>query len=227
MVQARTGALPEPAHPRRTAGQSLTEVALVLPILFLLVLGAVDIARALSAQQRLERAAHLVAQRLATNPTLPVTTNVQQESGLQPSTNVSAGTVYTTTPDLSDQVIVTATYTYPLLLRLGTLRLTSQAAGIAATTAPSFVVTRTAPMSLSVVVPSDATTAPVGLQLTCTVAYSSTVAYTSTVNRGSCSPTVPFYWPTTPESGLYTATVTQNDGVTSPVISPPITVTLP
>ena len=207
MVQARTGALPEPAHPRRTAGQSLTEVALVLPILFLLVLGAVDIARVLSAQQRLERAAHLVAQRLATNPNLNVTLTVQQESGLQPSANVSASTAYTTTPDTSDQVIVTASYTYPLLLRLGTLRLTSQAAGIAATSAPS-VITSTAPMSLSVKAPSDAT----GLaNLTCTLASS------STVHSGLCSPTTPFYWPTTPAHGTYTATVTQNDGVTSPV----------
>jgi hypothetical protein len=218
MVQARTGALPQLAHPRRAAGQSLTEVALVLPILFLLVLGAVDIARALSVQQRLERAAHLAAQRLATDPTLDVTATVRQESGLQPPANVSAGTVYTTTPDLSDQVIVTATYPYTLLLPgvrngLGTLRLTSQAAGIAATTAPS-VITRTAPLSLSVVAPSGAT-APVGLagQLTCTAASS------SAVNSGPC----PLYWPTTPASGVYTATVTQNDGVTSP----PITVTLP
>ena len=204
MVRSRTGVLPRPDHSRRTAGQSLTEVALILPILFLLVLGAVDIARALSAQQRLERAAHLVAQRLATNPTLPVTATVQQESGLQ---SASAGTVYTTTPDLSDQVIVTATYPYTLLLRLGTLRLTSQAAGIAATSAPS-VITSTAPMSLSVKAPSDAT----GLaNLTCTLASS------STVYSGPCSPTTPFYWPTTPAHGTYTATVTQNDGVTSPV----------
>jgi Flp pilus assembly protein TadG len=191
-------------------------VALILPILFLLVLGAVDIARALSVQQRLERAAHLAAQRLATDPTLDVTATVRQESGLQPPANVSAGTVYTTTPDLSDQVIVTATYPYTLLLPglrngLGTLRLTSQAAGIAATSHPSFG--PTTPLSVSVLAPSDATV-PVGLasQLTCTLASS------SAVKSGPC----PLYWPTIPAFGVYTATVTQNDGVTSP----PITVTL-
>jgi hypothetical protein len=209
--------LPRPTHSRRTAGQSLTEVALILPILFLLVLGAVDIARVLSVQQRLERAAHLAVQRLATDPTLNVTTTVQQESGLQPAANVGASTAYTTTPDNSDQVIVTASYTYSLLLpglrNLQTLRLTSQAAGIAATIKPN-VITSTAPMSLSVVAPSG-TTVPVGLagQLTCAAASS------SAVNSGPC----PLYWPTTPASGVYTATVTQNDGVTSP----PRTVTLP
>jgi Flp pilus assembly protein TadG len=214
--------LPRPARSRRDAGQSLTEVALVLPILFLIVLGAVDIARALSVQQRLERAAHLVAQRLATNPTLPVTTTVQQESGLQPPANVSAGTVYTTTPDGSDQVKVTASYTYTLLLPglrkgLGTLRLSSQAAGIAATIGSTPTVTTTTPMSLSVPAPTGPTvpTAIAG-NLTCTATYSASVP---TVNSGPC----PLYWPTTPASGVYTATVTQNDGVTSP----PVTVTVP
>jgi Flp pilus assembly protein TadG len=191
-------------------------VALVLPILFLLVLGAVDIARALSAQQRLERAAHVAAQRLATDPTLDVTATVQQEMGLQSPANVSATTYYTSTPDYSDQVKVTASYTYSLLLRVGTLRLTSQAAGIAATVGSiPTVITNTTPMSLSVPAPSG-TTVPTAVagNLIC-AAYSSAVHPTPT--------TCPFYWPGTPASGVYTATVTQPDGVTSP----PVTVTVP
>jgi hypothetical protein len=65
-----------------------------------------------------------------------------------------------------------------------------------------------------VLAPSDATV-PVGLagQLTCTLSSS------SAVKSGPC----PLYWPTIPAFGVYTATVTQNDGVTSP----PVTVTVP
>src|SRR2546430_16591208 len=74
-------------------GQSMTEVAFLLPVLLLLILGAVDVAQVLSAQQHLEQAAYVAALRLRSAPSLAdptrLRTFLQPESGLAP---VAAGT---------------------------------------------------------------------------------------------------------------------------------------
>ena len=59
-------------HPvRRCArGQSIVELAMILPVALFLLLGAVDYAQVLSAEQRLENAAHVATLRLLTQPGL-------------------------------------------------------------------------------------------------------------------------------------------------------------
>src|SRR5947208_343418 len=56
--------------PLRSRGQSITEVAFLLPVLLLLILGAVDVAQVLSSQQHLEQAAYVAALRLRSAPSL-------------------------------------------------------------------------------------------------------------------------------------------------------------
>src|SRR5437763_10012890 len=105
------------SSPLNVRGQSLTELALLLPVLLLLILGAVDVARVLSAQQHLEHAAYLAALRLRSTTSLaapaPLATFIKAESGLAP---VTAGATYSMGGARADQVVVTATYSYPLVL---------------------------------------------------------------------------------------------------------------
>src|ERR687886_2761156 len=81
--------------PLNSRGQSMTEVAFLLPVLLLLILGAVDVAQVLSAQQHLEQAAYVAALRLRSTTSLaaPATlaTFIKAESGLAP---VTAGGPY-------------------------------------------------------------------------------------------------------------------------------------
>lgn len=218
---------------RSEAGQSLVELSLVMPALAFLLLGAVDFARISSVQQRLEHAAHLATLRLRVDPNLDVTSYVQAESGLA---TASAGASYSVnysadSTDGVDQVVVTATYAYPLLLpglqdlRLGSigdgkLHVGVQAAGIAATDAP-VVVTSTNTITVT---PSTTTPAtPVGLTLTCTLLRPDGMP-AGIGTHPSCSPASPFvYSVPSDESGVFTATVVQADGIASP----PITVTIP
>src|SRR5437763_8135215 len=98
-------------------GQSIVELAMILPVMLFLLLGAVDYAQVLSAEQHLENAAHVATLRLLTTPSLSSPANlaalIQAESGLAP---VSAVARYSVSGERADQVVVTATYNYPLLL---------------------------------------------------------------------------------------------------------------
>ena len=200
------------------------ELALVLPILFILVLGAVDYAQVVSVKQRLEHAAHLAAVQLLAKPGQSVPANlaayIQTESGLQ---GVTATATYTTAADGSDQVIVTAGYSYTLLMPglrnlqtntvgNGQMRVSVTQAGVAATNAPSVVeaspiITVTPPVA-----GSDATV-PNGLSLTCSLLKDGVQ-----VAHGACSAGSPLVW-TNPAAGgshTYTAFVSQTNAVNSP-----------
>src|SRR5436305_8601826 len=102
------------SSPLRARGQSMTEVAFILPLVLALILGAVDVAQVLSAQQHLENAAYLAALRLRSTPSLGAPTRlatfIQAESGLAP---VSAASRYGMGGARADQVVVTATNAYP------------------------------------------------------------------------------------------------------------------
>jgi Flp pilus assembly protein TadG len=190
-----------------------------------LLLGAVDYAQVLSAEQHLENAAHVATLRLLTTPSLvtstgSLTNTIQAESGLSP---VSAGATYSVGGAGADQVVVTATYSYPLLLpglqnlRIGalgngTFQISVSAAGVAVTGAP--VVTDTSGQ-LTVAPPSDGTV-PSGLPLTCAL-YENGVQTAS----GACSSGSPFQWTNpSPSTNTYTATVMQVNGITSAPSTP-------
>src|SRR5919201_6409516 len=90
---------------RRTGhgrGQSVTELAMLLPILAFLLLAVVDFAQVHSVQQRLENGTHLAALKLLANPCVPlpacIAADIATEARL-PSGAVSATTIYT--PDLN------------------------------------------------------------------------------------------------------------------------------
>jgi Flp pilus assembly protein TadG len=205
----------------------MVEMALALPILLLLLLGAVDYARVLSAEQRLENAVHVATLRLLTTPSLvtstgSLTNTIQGESGLSP---VSATASYTVSgehmsgglADCCNQVAVTASYSYTLLLpglqnlRIGplsngTFRITTSAAGIATTSPP--IINDTGG-SLIVTPPSDLTTPP-GLTLKCTL-YKNGVMY----QTDTCSSSSPFTISKPAGTNAYKATLTQINGLTS------------
>src|SRR5919199_3676371 len=106
--------------PLNSRGQSMTEVAFILPVLLFLILGAVDVAQVLSAQQHLEQAAYVAALRLRTTPGLGTDATrlanfIQTKSGLA-VTPSDVGATYSVGGDGSDQVVVTAKYRYTLLL---------------------------------------------------------------------------------------------------------------
>lgn len=103
---------------RSYRGQSTVELALCLPVVCYLLVGAVDFARLLSAQHHLAHAAHVLTLRLIKTPPsrltgTTLTTLIAGESGLAGATATlryvadSAGGV---------QAIVSAHYDYPLLL---------------------------------------------------------------------------------------------------------------
>jgi TadE-like protein len=206
----------------RQAGQSMVELAMILPVMLFLLLGAVDYAQVLSAEQHLENAAHVATLRLLTQPGLSAPARlipfIQGESGLSP---VSAGATYSVSGEGADQVAITATYAYTLLLpglqnlRIGSLSngklpITVSAAGIAVTSAP--VVTPSSGQ-LTVAPPGDGT-APSPLTLTCTLYQNG-----SKVKSGVCSSGSPLVW-TSPGSNPYTATLTQINGLTSAPSAP-------
>src|SRR4051812_31802523 len=59
-----------PRATRHGRGQSIVELAMILPVVLFLLLGAVDYAQVLSAEQHLENAAHVATLRLLTQPGL-------------------------------------------------------------------------------------------------------------------------------------------------------------
>jgi Flp pilus assembly protein TadG len=210
----------------KSRGQSLTEVAFFLPLLLLLILGAVDVARVLSAQQRLDQAAYVAALRLGSTPSLRTDLGgfILKESGLSVTTpaTLTAGTTYSVGADGSDQVAVTATYKYPLLLpgldKLlgdGTWPISVSRASVA-TTDPPPTVTDLFGAVVKVATPSG-TTVPSGLALTCTLYRNGTPVPTP-----APAPPQPCMWSPgfTGTTYTYTATVMQVNGITSPPSTP-------
>src|SRR5437763_12645521 len=103
---------------RRTGhgrGQSLTELAMLLPILAFLLLAVVDFAQAYSMQQRLENGAHLAASKLLADPSVSLAPGIAAEARL-PSSAVTATTSYTADPNGDNHVTITAQYDDPLML---------------------------------------------------------------------------------------------------------------
>jgi hypothetical protein len=163
--------------------------------------------------------------RLRSAPSLaqptPLAAFMKAESGLAP---VTAGTAYSVGGDGADQVVVTATYSYPLLLpgvaRLltgksgsGKWNLSVSRASVAATDPPDI----THISGIVRVAPPSGTTVPSGLTLTCALYQSGTPVPTPQ----PCSPLAIF---NTPGGGThtYTATVMQVNGITS-LPSTPVT----
>lgn len=227
-------------------GQSIVELALVMPGLCMMLLGAVDFARVSSAQQHLEHAVHLATLRLQTDPTLDVSAFVRAESGFSAATatkNYSAD--YSATADGTDEVVVTADYDYPLLLpglqRLrtralsdGKLHISVRGAGVTITDPPSVVASTN---TITVTPPTVGNATPAGLTLTCTLVdahglpvgigtqpycSSSSYIYSTITSSGTITATAGPLTATV-SSGVYTATVVQANGVTSQ----PVSVTIP
>lgn len=207
-------------HAEQPRGQSLVELAILLPILLIMLLGATDLAQVLSAEAHLESAAHEAALRLVTIPSLsgsaPLAAYIQSRSGLTP---ISAGATYSVSGDGADQVVITATYSYPLMtpglrnLQLGAisngkLKVAVSVSGIAATSAPSL----TYSSGQFTVSPATDSTVPSGLALTCALYRNG-----SSVASGSCSTGTPLHW-TDPYTSTtpYTATAIQVNGLSSP-----------
>lgn len=190
----------------------MVELALLLPLLVMLLLGAVDVSHVLSIQQRLARATHLAALRLLVSPSLDLAATIQAASGLTP---VTVADSYALDPNGADQVTITATYEYPLLMpglrnlqtrtiSNGTLHVVVRASGIASTSAPT--VTQ-AGATMTVVPPSD-DSVPADLTLTCTLLKDGLPVAQSPCSSAVSAPAVP--------GSRYTATVRQVNGVVSP-----------
>jgi Flp pilus assembly protein TadG len=214
-------------HPvrRRARGQSVVELAMILPVALFLLLGAVDYAQVLSAEQRLENAAHVATLRLLTRPSLGASARlipfIQAESGLSP---LSAGATYSVSGEGADQVVVTATYNYPLLLpglqnlRIGalsngTFQISVSAAGVAATTAPTVSDTS----GTITVLPPTGTTVPSGLALRCSL-YQNAVPVPTPQPCSAAGAT--WSHPAAGATYTYTATVMQVNGLTSAPSTP-------
>jgi Flp pilus assembly protein TadG len=204
---------------------------MILPVVLFLLLGAVDYAQVLSAEQHLENAAHVATLRLLTTPSLvtstgSLTNTIQAESGLSP---VSASATYSVSGEGADQVVVTATYNYPLLLpglqklRIGalsngTFQISVSAAGVAVTSPPT--VATPAPGDTTIkVMPPTGTTVPIGptpLALTCTLYQNGIPVPTPQ----PCSPAGATWSPTVVAGNTYTATAMQVNGITSAPSTP-------
>ena len=204
----------------------MVELAIVLPLLCVMLLGAVDFARVLSAKQHLSHAVHVASLRLLTAPGLganpALTTLVQSRSGLEPGA-VAAAVAYSLGGDGSNMAIVTASYTYTMImpglqaLRTGALsdghlHVTTQATSVAATSAPTISAMTVSTGTLLTVSPPVDATVPVGLRLICTL-YQNGHAIASAV----CSSLLPLV--SVAPTGAYTATVSQINAVTSPASS--------
>src|SRR5919198_3328053 len=132
---------------RHGRGQSVTELAMLLPILAFLLLAVVDFTQVHSVQQRLENGTHLAALKLLANPSVPLAADIAAEARL-PSSAVTATTSYTADLNGDNHVTITAQYDDPLMLpglrnlqmgalTNGKLRITVQASGLARTDPPT------------------------------------------------------------------------------------------
>jgi len=212
---------------RGRRGQSAVEVALCLPVLCFLLLGAVDYARVLSAQHNLAHAVHVITLRLIRTPAprlgaTGLTTLVASESGLAGAT---ATVRYVSDSAGNVQAVVSASYAYPLLLpglqklrlggaAVGTLPISVQAAGVATTSAPSLALSGTTPQGLTVTLPPLAPadgSAPRTATLTCAI-YDGSGARVASGNCSSGS----YTWAPAPSGPSYTARVIQPNSITSP-----------
>ena len=218
-------------------GQSLTELALLLPILAFLLLAVVDFAQVYNVQQRLENGAHLAALKLLANPCAPqpacIATDIAAEARL-PSSAVTATTSYTADPNGDNHVTITAQYDDPLMLpglrnlqmhalTNGKLRITVQATGLARTDPPTIASDPVLSDCGSgiiyclTVTPSSGGATPSGLSnLVCTVYQGGTPK----ALQPSCSSANPLQYgvpilPTVLSGETFTATVTQADGIVS------------
>ncbi len=216
-------------------GQSMIELALLMPVLCFLLLAVVDLARAYSVAQRLEQGAHLASSKLLATPTLPLVAAVAAEAGLPPSA-VTATASYSADPNGNNHVTITAAYPYPLLLpglralqlgalSNGTVRIAVQAAGLARTDPPTIAsdltlsdcaLTAAAGVYCLQIAPLPAGTGatPAGLVgLVCTVYKNGTPL----ALQPSCANGTPLRYGATGVTATdhFTATVTQADGVVS------------
>lgn len=223
---------------RRTGhgrGQSMTELAMLLPILAFLLLAVVDFAQAHSVQQRLENGTHLAALKLLADPSVPLAAGIAAEARL-PSGAVTATTSYTADLNGDKHATITAQYDDPLMLpglrnlqtralTNGKLRITVQATGLARTDPPTITTDPLTNCSLGStyclkIAPLTGTglATPSGLShLVCTVYRNGAPQQL----QPDCDPSAPLYYAlyngTNVSSGdKFTATVTQADGVVSP-----------
>jgi Flp pilus assembly protein TadG len=221
---------------RRTGhgrGQSMTELAMLLPILAFLLLAVVDFAHVHSVQQRLENGAHLAALKLLANPSVSLAPDIAAEARL-PSGAVTATTVYTADRNGDNHVTITAQYDDPLMLpglrnlqtralTNGKLRITVQATGLARTDPPTITNDLLPLLHCSLgstyclkIAPLTGTgpATPSGLSnLVCTVYRNGTPQQL----QPGCDPSTPLYYGATGVSPgeTFTATVTQADGIVS------------
>ena len=215
-------------------GQSMTELAMLLPILAFLLLAVVDFAQVHSVQQRLENGTHLAALKLRANPSVPLAAGIAAEARL-PSSAVTATTSYTADPNGDNHVTITAQYDDPLMLpglrnlqtralTNGKLRITVQATGLARTDPPTItndLLLIHCSLSSAIgtyclkIAPLTGTgpATPSGLSnLVCTVYRNGTPQQL----QPGCESTPLYYGATGVSSGdTVTATVTQADGVVS------------
>lgn len=226
----------------KARGQGLTEVALLMPVVLFILLGVIDYAQATSAQQRLERAAHLATLRLAADSSMGTNTTmlesfIERAGGFPTGTVPSPSATYSVgSADQSLRVTVAATYDYPLMMpgirnlqtrvtSNGKLHIIVQGAGIAATIPPNLTQTTTGGHTASVTVtPPDPIAPGVSLSslassLTCTLYRpDGTVAKVQNSCNGPVTLTLSSPYPT----GTWTATITQANGV----VSAPATITV-
>ena len=218
---------------RHGRGQSMTELAMLLPILAFLLLAVVDFAQVHSVQQRLENGTHLAALKLLANPSVPLAAGIAAEARLL-SSAVTATTSYTADLNGDNHVTITAQYDDPLMLpglrnlqtralTNGKLRITVQATGLARTDPPTITTDLLTNCSLSSgigtyclkIAPLTGTgpATPSGLRhLVCTVYRNGTPQQL----QPGCESTPLYYGATGVSSGeTFTATVTQADGVVS------------
>ena len=223
---------------RHGRGQSMTELAMLLPILAFLLLAVVDFAQVHSVQQRLENGTHLAALKLLANPCVSpsppacIAADIAAEARL-PVGAVTATTSYTADLNGDNHVTITAQYDDPLMLpglrnlqtralTNGKLRITVQATGLARTDPPTItndltlgdcgLSSGTGTYCLKIA-PSTGSATPSGLRnLVCTVYRNGTPQQL----QPGCESAPLYYGATGVSSGeTFTATVTQADGVVS------------
>jgi TadE-like protein len=222
-------------HTGHGRGQSMTELAMLLPILAFLLLAVVDFAHVHSVQQRLENGTHLAALKLLANPSVPLAAGIAAEARL-PSTAVTATTSYTADLNGDNHVTIMAQYDDPLMLpglrnlqtralTNGKLRITVQATGLARTDPPTITSDPLSSCSPSTgityclkVAPSTGSATPSGLRnLVCTVYRGVSGNVTPQQLQPGCESAPLYYGATGVSPGeAFTATITQADGVVSP-----------
>ena len=99
-------------HTRRDTGSTVVEAAMIFPLILILVLGVIDLARAFFDAATVQEAAQEGAIYAALHPTDPGGAITRAEETINSTDFVGAITV---TCPASDQVSVTASYTFNLI----------------------------------------------------------------------------------------------------------------